>query len=301
MTEKKKDQNKNSRRLPPWLKRRFKAGRSIEEVRSLIGELGLATVCSSAHCPNQAECFSKRTATFMILGDRCTRSCRFCAVTSEKPEPLREDEPQAVAEACARLELRHAVITSVTRDDLPDGGARQFKRVCEAIREKLPEAVIEILTPDFQGNKEALAIALDGRPDVFNHNVETVPRLYPSVRPQADYHQSLDVLAFAAKYSREKTDRKMLTKSGLMVGLGETRDEIRQVLDDLRSVDCDMLTVGQYLAPSAEHFPVQTFIEPEVFEEIETEAQARGFRAVASGPYVRSSYMAEEVYRNSAK
>jgi len=212
---------------------------------------------------------------------------------------LREDEPEAVAVACERLGLRHAVITSVTRDDLPDGGALQFKRVCEEIRKRLPEVVIETLTPDFGGDMDALRVALDGRPDVYNHNVETVPRLYPTVRPEADYRQSLDVLAFAKKYSEEETVGKMRTKSGLMVGLGETMDEIVAVLDDLRGVGCDMLTVGQYLAPSAAHHEVVEFIEPSVFEEIEKQARERGFRAVAAGPYVRSSYMAESVYQDS--
>ncbi len=288
-----------SRRLPPWLKRRFKAGGNIDEVRALIKELGLETVCASAQCPNQAECFSKRTATFMILGDRCTRSCRFCAVTSQSPLPLREDEPESVAEACERLGLRHAVITSVTRDDLPDGGALQFRRVCHEIRKRMPDAVIEILTPDFGGDMHSLRIALDGRPDVFNHNVETVPRLYPAVRPEADYQQSLDVLAFAKKYSIDKTEGKMRTKSGLMVGLGETLEEIVKLLDDLRAAGCDMLTVGQYLAPSPSHHAVVDFIEPSVFEDIERLARERGFSAVASGPYVRSSYMAETVYRDA--
>jgi len=286
-------------RLPGWLRRNLAAGANVDEVRGLLEKLGLATVCSSAHCPNIAECFSRRTATFMILGERCARDCRFCAVEQGMPAPVREDEPEAVAEACARLGLRHAVITSVARDDLPDGGAGHFARVCEAVRARLPQAVIEILTPDFQGRAEAIEVALSGRPDIFNHNVETVPRLYPSVRPQADYQRSLFVLDHARRRAAAEGVR-LHVKSGVMAGLGETRDELRAVMADLRGAGCEMLTVGQYLAPSPRHHPVARYLPPGEFGEIEAEARALGFRAVASGPFVRSSYQAEKLFQQKA-
>ncbi len=282
-------------RFPPWIRKRVPAQGTAGEVRRLLADLGLATVCSGAHCPNQAECFARGTATFLILGSTCTRGCRFCAIEAREPGPLREDEPEAVAEACARLLLKHVVVTSVTRDDLPDGGAGHFARTIRAIRARLPESVIEVLTPDFQGDAGALRTVLDARPEIFNHNVETVPRLYREVRPEADYRRSLDVLRAAKAYAAENAPG-VWTKSGLMVGLGETDEEVREAMADLRKAGCDILTVGQYLAPSSGHLPVARFVEPARFEAWEDEARAMGFRAAACGPFVRSSYRAEQVF-----
>jgi len=284
-----------SGRFPPWLKKRIPTAGQAAEVGRLLAELHLATVCSSARCPNLAECFARGTATFLILGDSCTRSCRFCAVKKAPPGPLRDEEPEAVAEACGRLALRHVVITSVTRDDLPDGGAGHFARTIRAVRRRLPKAVIEVLTPDFQGSTAAVETVLAARPDIFNHNVETVQRLYPTVRPEADYRRSLDVLAYAKRRAVEG-NLALHTKSGLMVGLGETADEVRECLADLRRAGCDMLTIGQYLAPSPEHVPVARFVDPDEFAAWEAEARAMGFKAVAAGPFVRSSYQAEQVF-----
>ena len=284
-------------RLPRWLRRPIPAGPHLAEVRRLLSDLGLHTVCSSARCPNQAECFAKRTATFMILGENCTRNCRFCAVPHGTPEPVDESEANKVARAAGTLGLRHVVITSVTRDDLPDGGAGHFAAVTRAVRARLPQSVIEILIPDFQGSEPALATALSGGCDILNHNVETVPRLYPTVRPQANYRQSLSVLEAAKRLGRANNHaEKLYTKSGLMVGLGETRDELLAALADLRSVGCDILTVGQYLAPSPEHHPVVRFVPPAEFDELRAAALEMGFAAVAAGPFVRSSYQAQEVF-----
>ncbi|MFP4053072.1 MAG: lipoyl synthase [Phycisphaerae bacterium] len=283
------------RRLPPWLKRRLPAAGKTDRVRRLLHDLQLATVCDGAQCPNRGECYARGTATFMILGETCTRNCRFCAVRSLPPGPPRPEEPDDVAEAAVRMGLRYVVVTSVTRDDLPDGGAGHFAATIRAIRRALPKTRVEVLTPDFQGSRDALQTVLDEKPDVFNHNVETVPGLYSHVRPQADYTQSLDVLR-AAKESIRRHDHPTLTKSGLMVGLGETMDEIRGVLKDLRAAECDILTVGQYLAPSPEHYPVQRFVPPDEFDAIEAMGREMGFAAVAAGPFVRSSYMAEEVF-----
>ena len=282
-------------RFPPWLRRRLPAAGRDGAVRRVLDDLGLTTVCSSARCPNQGECFARGTATFLILGDTCTRSCRFCAIPSGPPAPPRDDEPAAVAEACKRMGLRYVVITSVTRDDLPDGGAEHFARTIQAVREKLPDAAIEVLTPDFQGAADALRTVIDAAPDVFNHNIETVPRLYPDVRPQADYQQSLDVLGLAARLA-SKAGRGLRTKSGLMVGLGETPDEVLQVMRDLRGVGCDILTIGQYLAPSTDHFPIARFVPPDEFDAWKCDAEEMGFASVAAGPFVRSSYHAADVF-----
>jgi lipoic acid synthetase len=288
-----------ARRLPPWLKKRLPAGGAAAETRSILTELGLETVCRSAHCPNLSECFARHTATFMILGAHCTRSCRFCAVDHAAPEALRQDEPAAVAEACVRMKLRHVVITSVTRDDLPDGGAGHFARVIRAVRERLPESIIEVLTPDFQGDRAAIETVIDAAPAIFNHNVETVPRLYADIRPQAQYRRSLDVLRYAKERSRRPGGPgRLYTKSGVMVGCGETREELSAVLADLRAAECDIVTVGQYLAPSGSHWPVQRFVPPEEFAAIETEARAMNFAAVASGPFVRSSYNAGALFES---
>lgn len=281
------------RRLPPWLRKRLTMTGPAAEVQRMLDELGLETVCANAHCPNQAECYARRTATFMILGARCTRTCRYCAVAhADAPLPPPDpDEPRAVAEASHRLGLRHVVVTSVTRDDLPDGGAAHFAATIRAVRDRLPEAVIEVLTPDFGGDRDPLGVVLDAEPTVFNHNLETVRRLFPVVRPEADYRRSLNLLAAASR-----TAPGVHTKSGLMVGLGETDDEVSEAICDLRGVGCDVLTIGQYLAPSDAHEPVRRFVTPERFDAWRDEAKAAGFRAVASGPFVRSSYRADRVF-----
>ena len=284
------------RRLPPWLKKRLPHGGAAAETRAILQELGLETVCRSAHCPNLPECFARHTATFMILGARCTRDCRFCAVERGEPAAPRADEPEAVAEAAGRMKLRHVVVTSVTRDDLADGGAGHFARVIAAVRRRLPRTIVEVLTPDFQGQREALDTVLDARPDIFNHNVETVSRLYPQLRPQADYGRSLKVLRYAAERKERPGARRLWTKSGLMVGCGERREELHAVLNDLRGARCDIVTIGQYLAPSASHYPVERFVPPEEFDEYAAEARRLGFRAVASGPFVRSSYNAQALF-----
>ena len=278
-------------RKPRWLRKRIPAGPNASEVRGLIEKLNLSTVCQNAHCPNQAECFDSRTATFMILGNRCTRSCSFCAVGDGPPQPVDPREPEAVAEACQRLNLRHVVITSVTRDDLSDGGAAHFASVVRAVRERCPESTIEILTPDFQGDPTAIDTAVESGCDVFNHNIETVERLQRVVRPQADYRRSLSVLARAGR-----GPRRVHIKSGLMVGLGETRQEIRHVMRDLRDAGCEIITIGQYLSPSQDHQPVDRFVEPDEFVEMELEAKDMGFSAVAAGAFVRSSYRAGELF-----
>lgn len=283
------DRQGASRRLPPWLKRDLPAGNENYFTQSLVRDLNLETVCESARCPNRPECWSHRTATFMVLGNVCTRPCGFCSVPKGDPEAVGIDEPERLAEAAARLGLRHVVITSVTRDDLPDGGADHFYRCVVAVRERTGAAV-EVLTPDFQGNAAAIDRVLAARPDVFNHNLETVPRLYKKVRGRADYRRSLDLLARV----KEKAPR-MVTKAGLMLGIGETVDELLEVLADLRAVRCDVLTLGQYLAPTLKHIPVARYLPPEEFDELATRARLLGFRQVAAGPFVRSSYHAGEM------
>jgi len=259
----------------------------MRPVRELLRELGLHTVCQSAHCPNACECFARGTATFLILGSVCSRSCGFCAVTRGVPALPDPDEPRRVAEAAARLGLSHVVVTSVTRDDLPDGGSGHFAATIAAIR-AVCAAAVEVLTPDFQGSEACIRRVLEARPDVFNHNVETVPRLYPRVRPQAIYARSLGVLRLAAEAGEG-----VVTKSGLMVGLGESHDEALAVMRDLRGSGCKALTVGQYLRPSPGHLPVERFVPPEEFDAYRSEAEALGFAAVAAGPFVRSSYYAD--------
>ncbi|MFW6108241.1 MAG: lipoyl synthase [bacterium] len=279
-----------SRRFPPWLRKRIPPEGETARVRELLRRLRLHTVCESAHCPNLFECFARGTATFMILGDTCTRHCRFCAVASGEPAPPDPEEPGHVAEAVAELGLSHVVVTSVTRDDLPDGGSGQFAATIGAVREA-SEATVEVLTPDFQGRWGDLDRVLEAGPDVFNHNVETVPRLYPEVRPEADYDRSLAVLRRAGERAGG-----LLTKSGLMVGLGERPEEVLGVLRDLRGAGCGALTMGQYLSPSAEHAPVGEFVTPEQFDTYKAEAEAMGFSAVAAAPFVRSSYQAGALY-----
>ena len=262
------------------------------EVKRLLDDLKLQTVCRSAQCPNLTECFARGTVAFMILGETCTRDCRFCAVPHGEPLPPRADEPAAIAAAAEQLELSHVVITSVTRDDLSDGGAAHFAAAIAAVRRRVPQAAIEVLTPDFQGATAALDTVLPARPDVLNHNVETVPRLYASIRPQGDYARSLNVLARAAKHASE-SGGVMRTKSGLMVGLGERDEEVREVLSDLRNAGVDIVTVGQYLAPSPSHAPIARFVRPEQYDTWREIALDMGFSAVAAGPYVRSSYRAD--------
>jgi lipoyl synthase len=280
---------------PPWLRVKIPSGAGCEDVRNLIRDRQLHTVCQSAQCPNIWECFSHRTATFMILGGHCTRHCRFCAVPSNPaglPDP---EEPGKVAEAAKLLGLEYVVVTSVTRDDLPDGGAEHFAKTIGEIRRALPDACVEVLVPDFQGEEHALHTVIQALPDVLNHNVETVPRLYPRVRPEADYLRSLTLL------KRVRLQSTIPTKSGLMLGLGESSLEIEEVLNDLLAIDIKILTLGQYLQPSTEHLPVERFVTPQEFEQWQKRALEMGFKEVASGPLVRSSYHAGELFHAYAQ
>jgi lipoic acid synthetase len=281
-------------RLPEWARKSRTDFESLNRVKAGLRLLNLHTVCESARCPNIHECFHRGAATFLILGERCTRGCGFCAVPKGNPAkhdmPLDPAEPANVARMAAEMKLRYAVITSVNRDDLPDGGSCYFAETVRQVRRALPQASVEVLTPDFCGDHAAIARVLDAGPHVFNHNLETVPRLYRRVRPQADYRQSLDVLAFARRYSEA-----VLIKSGFMVGLGETEEEVRALLRDLRAAGADVVTIGQYLQPTRRNLPVAAYIEPERFEAYRDYGLALGFRMVFSGPLVRSSYMAEAV------
>ncbi len=291
------DRNSYTRK-PEWL--RIKIGSNPESNRVLrtLRTLSLHTVCEEANCPNRGECFRKRTATFMILGNNCTRNCTFCTVSKGSLCAVDADEPKHVAEAVRELALKHAVITSVTRDDLPDGGAEHFAAVIRAIKNEFKSRapVIEVLVPDFQGSEAALSTVIDAAPDIINHNVETIPRLYPEVRPLAGYNRSLELLLRV-----KKAAPKIYTKSGLMVGLGETHEEVLGALSDLRENGCDILTLGQYLAPSKKHHPVAAYVTPEEFARYKREAEEMGFLLVASGPLVRSSYMAEESFGHIKK
>ena len=275
---------------PPWLKVRFPAGNGYQHIQDLMRAKDLHTVCEEARCPNIGDCWSRGTATFMILGDTCTRSCGFCAVKTGRPGTLDRGEPARVALAVQQMGLRHAVITSVNRDELPDGGAAIFAETIRLTRLMSPGTTIEVLIPDFKGNLDALRVVIDVSPEILNHNTETVPRLYSTVRPQARYQQSLDVLAAARRMASERT----VTKSGVMVGLGETRDELLQVFADLAAQGVDILTVGQYLQPTPGHLPIDQYYHPDEFAELKQEALRLGFRHVESGPLVRSSYHAEE-------
>ncbi|GIV98369.1 MAG: lipoyl synthase [Herpetosiphonaceae bacterium] len=274
---------------PPWLKVRAPSGPNYEELRELIKDLNLHTVCQEAHCPNIGECWGHRTATFLLLGDVCTRGCRYCAIGKGKPQPLDEQEPERIAGAVAYLGLRHAVLTSVNRDDQPDGGAHIFAESIRKIRERAPECKVEVLIPDFEGNWDALKLVMDARPDVLNHNIETVPRLFRRFRPKAGYQQSLTLLRKAREMLPE-----VVTKSGIMVGAGETNDEVLQVMDDLRAHDVDVMTIGQYLPPDASYWPLDRYVTPEEFAFFKEEGLRRGFKHVESGPLVRSSYHAHE-------
>ena len=281
------------RRLPDWLKRPIPAAGGMYATKDLIGELGLETICESGKCPNRSECWTRKTATFMVLGEVCTRPCGFCAVPRGKPEAVAIDEPDRLAEACARLGLKHVVITSVTRDDLPDGGADHFRRCILAVRARTG-ATIEVLTPDFDADPSAIDVVLSANPEVFNHNLETVARLQRHVRRKSQYAVSLRVLSHA-----KRTRPDIRTKSGLMLGLGETTDEILETLADLRSVGCDLLTLGQYLQPSPRHLPVDRYLPPAEFDELGRLAKLLGFLEVASGPFVRSSYHADEMAKGT--
>ncbi len=282
-------------KFPNWLKKKFSYGQTGQRTRQIINRLNLHTVCQSAVCPNQAECFSMGTATFLILGNNCTRNCNFCAVASGRPDPVDVTEPQRISEAVKELDLKHVVITSVTRDDLDDGGASQFAAVITQLKKNLPEVTVEVLTPDFKGNKESVSMVIEAGPDIFNHNVETVPRLYKEVRPGADYQQSLQVLKLAGELGGE--GQGPFTKSGLMLGLGETDREIEQVMRDLRGIGCQILTLGQYLRPSKDNIEVVEFITPEKFKELEQKAYSLDFKYAASGPFVRSSYLADQALK----
>ena len=279
-----------ARRLPPWLRREVPKGNFSQFTDSLLTELKLETVCENAKCPNRMECYSQKTATFMVMGNVCTRPCGFCAVSRGRPGALEADEPQRVAEAAAKLGLKHVVITSVTRDDLPDGGAEHFYQCVLAVRERTG-ATVEVLTPDFVQQKEALRRVVDAAPEVFNHNMETVPRLYRKVRvPKSDYRWTLELLRRIKEWNPA-----IKTKSGLMLGLGETHEEVFDCLADLLEVGCDFLTLGQYLQPGPKYLPVVEYITPETFADLGQKAKAMGFKKVASGPFVRSSYHAREM------
>ena len=276
-----------ARRHPEWIKVRAPGGEGYASTKRVVQSLDLHTVCEEAHCPNLAECWGHRTATFMLLGDVCTRNCGYCAVAHGKPLALDPHEPERVAEGVERLGLRHVVVTSVDRDDLPDGGAGHFAATAAAVKRRLPACTVEVLTPDFKGSHEALAAVVDAPIDVFNHNTETVPRLYKLARPGGKYDRCLDILAFA-KQRRPS----LLTKTGLMLGLGEEDAEVRAVLADLRAVGCDILTLGQYLQPTRKHLPITRHVTPAEFDALGAYARGLGFRHVESGPLVRSSYPA---------
>jgi len=282
------------RRLPSWMKRPLPSGNENFFTHNTIEELRLETVCESARCPNRPECWSRKTATFMVLGNVCTRPCGFCSVPKGAPETIELDEPARVAEAAVRLGLKHVVITSVTRDDLPDGGAQHFAECIAAVRARMPSAV-EVLTPDFLGNREAIDVVIRAKPDVFNHNLETVPRLYKRVRGRAEYRRSLNLLEQV-----KQRDASMVTKAGLMAGIGETVEELFEVFADLREIGCDVLTLGQYLAPTLKHIPVARFLPPEEFDAIAVQARLLGFKQVVAGPFVRSSYHADDMVPASA-
>lgn len=277
-------------RLPEWLRLKLPTTDTFAQTRSLLDELKLHTVCESAKCPNHWECWDKGTATFMIGGDRCTRACAFCAVSTAKPLPLEADEPLRVAEATRRMRLRHVVITAVARDDVADGGAEHFRQTIEEVRRLNPRTTIEVLVPDFQDSDASIDAVLSANPHIFNHNLETVRRLTPSVRHRATYDRSLSVL----KKVKSKRGQSIHTKSGMMLGLGETDNEIVVALDDLRTVGCEVLTLGQYLQPTVKHLPVVEFVTPERFDALGRVARSMGFIHVAAGPMVRSSYHADE-------
>ncbi len=276
-------------RLPSWIRARFPGGPNYLHLKNLLREEGLHTVCEEARCPNMGECWEWGTATFLILGDICTRACGYCAIKTGLPTTLDLAEPTRVAQTVEKMKLRHAVITSVDRDDLPDGGAGIFAATIQQIRARVPGCNVEVLIPDFKGSRDALATVMAAKPDILNHNTETVPRLYRKARPGGIYTRALELLRRA-----REIEPKVITKTGVIVGLGETWDELLQVMDDLRAVDVDVLTIGQYLRPSQDHLPVDRFYTPEEFVQLKVEGLARGFKHVESGPLVRSSYHAHE-------
>jgi lipoic acid synthetase len=278
---------------PDWLKIKYSGGQGdkFAEIAEMIKGLKLHTVCKEANCPNALECFTKQTATFMILGNVCSRNCRFCNVTGGKPLPVDPAEPEHVAEAARKLGLKYVVVTSVTRDDLPDGGASQFVKVIHALKEISEDIAVEVLTPDFQGDIDALATVVKAKPKVINHNVETIERLYPQVRPEANYRRSLEFISRV-----KQLDPEIFSKSGFMVGLGETKDEVEKLLRDLYEHGCDIVTIGQYLQPTAQHYPVQEYVHPDVFQMYKEMGLEMGFRYIASAPFVRSSYQAGEAF-----
>ncbi len=272
---------------PHWIKKRVSEIANIEETEKLLRSLGLHTVCEGAECPNIAECFGNKTATFMILGGVCTRQCRFCAVTKGAPEKIDGQEPANIGKASKEMNLKHIVVTSVTRDDMPDGGAEHFAKTVKEIRKHNPQSTIELLIPDLQGDWDDLKTIVNSKPDVLNHNLETVPSLYKEVRPQANYNLSLELLKKVKDFNPS-----IYSKSGIMLGLGEKEAEVYQVMDDLREVECDILTMGQYLRPTKEHISIKEYIHPDKFEEYKKVALQKGFKYVASGPLIRSSYNA---------
>ncbi|MFC1915847.1 lipoyl synthase [Chloroflexota bacterium] len=278
-------------RLPAWFKQKPPDPKVMSTMTGLLDGLSLGTICESAHCPNIGHCFSRGTATFLILGEVCTRHCTFCTVKKGQPNPVDEKEPQNLLEAVKRLNLSYIVITSVTRDDLLDGGVSHFARVINILNENIAGTIIEVLVPDFRGSTTAVKTVVAAHPQVINHNIETVPRLYPKVRPGADYHRSLKLLAMV-----KNLDPEIVTKSGLMLGLGETKAEVIEVMSDLREAGCDLLTIGQYLQPSSRHHPIIRFVSPEEFNEYEGIGKDIGFAEVASAPLVRSSFQAAELY-----
>lgn len=280
-------------KLPPWIRVKISCGEGRNEVTDILKENRLNTVCQSAHCPNLAECWHHKTATFMIMGNECTRNCKFCAVNHDKkPVPLETDEPKRVADAAKKMGLKYVVVTSVTRDDLPDGGASHFAEVIRELRNAIPDVKVEVLTPDFNNDREAIKTVLDAKPTVFNHNMETVKRLAGEIRNKATYQRSLDVLKTAVELSNGTIP----VKSGLMVGLGETDDEVVETIRELRSIGVEILTVGQYLPPTNEHWPLERYVEPDTFKKWEKMARELGFSFVACAPLVRSSYSAAELF-----
>ena len=278
-------------RLPVWFKQNLPDPQIMATMKSLLGGLSLHTICESAVCPNIGECFSQKTATFLILGAVCTRNCTFCAVKKGEPTLVDEEEPQHILEAVERLGLRYVVITSVTRDDLPDGGASQFTKTIMMLRANKKDVIVEVLVPDFLGSADAVRAVVEAGPQVINHNVETVPNLYQKVRPEADYRRSIELLRLVKKLNPE-----VITKSGLMLGLGETRDQVIGVMEDLREANCDLLTIGQYLQPSQKHHPIVRFVPPAEFAEYKQIGKDMGFSEVASAPLIRSSFHAAELY-----
>lgn len=281
-------------RKPPWLRRRLAPAGGVAGLEAALTGQGLGTICQEGHCPNRAECFGRGVATFLVMGQVCTRACAFCAVRSGRPQPLDPGEPERLARQVAAMALSFVVVTSVTRDDLEDGGAGHLARVVTELRRHCPGVGVELLVPDFGGSAAALATVLEAVPQVLAHNLETVERLSPRVRPAADYGRSLELLVRAKDMAPAQ-----MTKSGLMLGLGEGRDEVLAALQDLRAAGCDLLTLGQYLSPGPRHHPVLEYVSPQAFQEYEAAARGMGFAAVAAGPYVRSSYLAEHYYRQA--